>query len=277
MLHKKAFSLTYIYHDCFMLETSHAVMIFDYWKDPFGNLPQSENPRLLEEINPEKRVYIILSHHHKDHFNRKVFTWAKEFHHINFIISKDIFRAASFMLKSGGHYSGYRPPLTSIHVLSPGEIYEDDVLSVRAFPSTDIGNSYAVEICGLKIFHAGDLNAWLWLDESTEKEIETARNDFNRIIQQIQDVTSDFDVAMFPVDSRLGRQYWWGAKHFVDSFNVKLFVPMHFELGETVEEKLQRRIDAAAFNLFAREDYGAYLQLASSRSRYFSLSPLICY
>jgi len=36
------------------------------------------------------------------------------------------------------------------------------------------------------------------------------------------------DVAMFPVDARLGKDYMRGAEQFVGEFNVGMFVPMHF-------------------------------------------------
>lgn len=172
------------------------------------------------------------------------------------------------MLTEGTTYNGYRPAKDSVHILAPGETYKDANIYIKAFASTDIGNSYAVEIGGKRIFHAGDLNAWLWLDDSSEEEIKEARESYVRIISDIKKEYPDFDLVMFPVDSRLGREYWWGARYFVNNILTKLFVPMHFELVMSDDEKEQRRIDAASFNLFARSDYGAYLQLACSRSRY---------
>ena len=265
-----SYNLTYIYHDCFMLETQEAVMIFDYWKDPFADATNKDYPPLLESIDVSKRVYVFVSHHHKDHFSRRIFLWEQRLPHIEYIISRDTFKAVSYMLKeSKGQYQGFKPSPCKIHILNPGETYSDGVVEVKAFASTDIGNSYAVRIKDLKVFHAGDLNAWLWLDESSAEEVEEARKSYTEIIDQIREDFPGFDLVMFPVDSRLGRDYWWGAKYFVDNILTKLFVPMHFELVLAEEDKVSRRVDAANFKLYARSDYGAYLQLASTRSSYF--------
>lgn len=262
------YSLTYIYHDCFMLETTEAVIIFDYWKDPLSAGKNKDFPPLLDEIPEEKNIYILVSHHHKDHFSRRIFLWKQRFPNIEYIISGDTGKAVKYMLKEDSTYHGYKPPLDSIHILQPGQTFHDNIIHVEAFPSTDIGNSFAVETDGIRIFHAGDLNAWLWLDESSSEEVEEARNSYKEIIAEINLRYPAFDLVLFPVDSRLGREYWWGAKYFVENILTDLFVPMHFELVMSDYEKEQRRIDAAAFNLFARNDYGAYLQLASTRSRY---------
>ena len=56
----------YIYHDCFVIKTVEAVLVFDFWKDPYqnGSLP---NP--LMEVDKDLPVYVFVSHGHKDHYN----------------------------------------------------------------------------------------------------------------------------------------------------------------------------------------------------------------
>lgn len=262
------YCLTYIYHDCFLLETEKAVMIFDYWKDPLSKGKGKDFPPMLDEFDRSKNIYVVVSHHHKDHFSRRIFLWNSLFPGIKYIISKDTYKAVKYMLQPEGTYKGHRPPAESVSVLSPGEYYQDNNLVIKAYGSTDIGNSYAIETDNFKFFHAGDLNAWLWLDESTPQEVAEARSSYEGIIKDIKNDFPRFDLVMFPVDSRLGREYWWGAKYFVNQILTDLFVPMHFELVISEEHKEQRRIDAAAFNLFARTDYGAYLQLGATRCRY---------
>lgn len=264
------YQLTYIYHDCFMLETHEAVIIFDYWKDPLSIGQDKDYPPLLNEIDISKKIYILVSHHHKDHFSRRVFLWCTRLPDIHFIISRDVYKSVRYMLKEGGTYEGFKPPLEKITVLEPGQTYTDEIILVEAFESTDIGNSYALQTGGYKFFHAGDLNAWIWLDESTKKEVEEAKNNFVDIVERIKKKYPEFDLVMFPVDSRQGREYWWGAGYFVKAIMCRLFVPMHFELVLSEIEKEQRRIDAALFDCYARPDYGAYLQLASTRARYLS-------
>lgn len=264
------FSVKYIYHDCFLVETASASFLFDYWKDPLSVGQNKDFPPLLAEINKDKPLYILVSHHHKDHFTKRIFLWDTLFPNVHYIISHDVYKAVQYLFNTDGNYRGQKPDINKVNVLSPGEKYSDSTVKIVAFGSTDIGNSYALETDGLRIFHAGDLNAWLWLDESTPEEVEEARTSYIEIVTEIKADFPQFDLVMFPVDSRQGREYWWGAKYFVDSILTSLFLPMHFELVLSEEEKEQRRIDAAAFTFFARKDYGEYLQLASTRSLYLS-------
>lgn len=265
---KSKISVTYIYHDCFVVETERHCLIFDYWKDPLAGIEGKDFPPLLDEIDTSKKIYVIVSHHHKDHFSRRIFYWQERFPGMEYIISEDTFRAVKYMLKEGGTYQGTRPKSGSVHVLQPGDKYcggED--FRIRAYASTDTGNSYAVECDGRKIFHAGDLNAWLWIGESTPKEVAEAREDYLRILDNIGEEYREFDVAMFPVDSRMDKEYWWGAAQFVRKFRIDFFIPMHFELVMAPEEKEQRRMDAARFSLFENPDYGCYVQLCATRSK----------
>ena len=263
------YCLTYIYHDCFILETDKAVVLFDYWKDPLAGALDKDFPPLLAELDKGKPVYVLVSHHHKDHFSRRVFLWQQKIPGIRYIVSQDVAKAVGYMLREGGTYPGFRPDPSSVCVLRESERYEDAHIRVEAFGSTDIGNSYALEIGGRKFFHAGDLNAWLWLDESTPAEVEEARDAFTAIVGRIKEAYPEFDLVMFPVDSRMGREYWWGAKYFLETVRTSVFVPMHFELVLDESDKEQRRMDAAAFGLYARRDFGECLQLCGTRSRFW--------
>ena len=170
-------SLKYIWHDSFVLDMKSCTCIFDYWKDPV------HNGAFLDTIDRDKPLYVFVSHHHKDHFTRTIFTWASMFPYIRFIISKDTARAVHYILKPGSTYKGeYRIDPSVVTVLRPGEVYEDTVLRARAFDSTDTGNCYVVEAHGMKVFHAGDLNAWIWKDESTPGEIRQALVRYGKIL-----------------------------------------------------------------------------------------------
>lgn len=260
--------LKYIYHDCFLLETQNAVMIFDYWKDPLAG-SQKDFPPLLDEINTEKHVYVIVSHHHKDHFTRRIFLWSQRIPNIKFIISRDVYKAVEYMLKPGGVYKGFSPDPERVVVMSPGDVFEDKICRIQAFASTDIGNSYVIKNSGLSFCHAGDLNAWLWINESTQKEIDIARVQYTDIIDEISSIFPKINLVMFPVDSRLGPEYWWGAKYLVHKIKVDTFVPMHFELVTEPEDKEIRKKDAGAFLEYANINYGEYVQLAYTRSSFF--------
>ncbi len=115
-----------------------------------------------------------------------------------------------------------------------GEEYKDQHISVKAFGSTDIGISFLIRTEGRTIFHAGDLNNWHWKDESTPEEIAVAERDYLKELELLADTTDHLDVALFPVDPRLGSDFARGAEQFIDRIHVRLFVPMHF--GENYEK-----------------------------------------
>lgn len=259
------YQLTYIYHDCFVLETASAVILFDYWKDPISG-QHKDFPPLLDFFKKDKEAWILVSHHHKDHFSRRIFLWQERIPQLKYVISSDVFKAVRYLFNPGSTYKGFKPSEGSVIVLNPGESFETDNLAVKAYPSTDMGNSYIVRLDGLNVFHAGDLNAWIWVDESSEDEVRTEKNRFTRIIDEIREENPSLDLAMFPVDSRLGTDYWWGAEYFVKNIKTSMFVPMHFELVTDEKDKTQRKLDAGKFEIYANKEYGEYVQLSGSRS-----------
>lgn len=249
----------YIWHDCFVVRTAKAVLIFDYWKDPYqcGTLP---NP--LMYIDKEIPVYVFVSHGHKDHYNPEIFEWSKEFRNIKYIISKDVMKRIKHLITPESSYKGIKVSASSVMTMRPNEVYEDGTLKIHSFSSTDIGNSYAVELGGYSIFHAGDLNAWIWKDESTEQEVRKALGDYRSIIIKIEESFKRFDICFFPVDSRIGTDYFTGAKMFLENFEIDNFFPMHYELGEDPASIARLHRDAAAFERYASKKCRHYIMSA---------------
>lgn len=238
----------YIYHDCFVLKTAEAVLVFDFWKDPYQHGPL---PNPLMEVDREMPVYVFVSHGHKDHYNPQIFSWAKFFPNIRYIVSKDVRKRINHIITPEGSYKGDKVDSTKITAMSDHDRYEDNLIDVRSFPSTDTGNSYVVTIGGHSIFHAGDLNAWVWKDKSTKEEVEETIADFNAILDLIAESFGGFDICFFPVDSRIGTDYFTGARIFMERFRIKNFFPMHYELGDDVSSIARLHRDAAAFDRYA--------------------------
>lgn len=86
--------------------------------------------------------------------------------------------------------------------------------------------------------------------------------DFEKILSDIAAAEGTrIDLAFFPVDSRIGRDYWEGAKIFVRRMDVGIFVPMHFGLGETPEEVKSSLRDAVDFAAYANPERGVYVPM----------------
>ena len=106
-------------------------------------------------------------------------------------------------------------------------MWQDEELTVQAFGSTDVGVSFLIDAEGERIFHAGDLNNWHWEEESTPEEVCLAEKAWHQELDTLAKATDHIDLAMFPVDPRLGKDYMRGAKEFVKKIKVHRFVPMH--------------------------------------------------
>ncbi len=259
--------ILYIWHDCFVVMTPAATIVFDYWLDAGGL--KNDFPAFIDRIDPALPLVVVVSHSHKDHYNPSIFGWAKRFDNIHFVVSTDIWKRMRHIVSPTSVYTGPKVDAGRVTVLRRNESAEIAGVRVAAFPSTDVGNSYIVESAGRRIFHAGDLNCWAWRDDSTEQEIRKAEGDFRACLRDIAAYLSGrpIDYCFFPVDSRIGTGYASGAAEFVRSFDVRHFFPMHFELGDATE-RAGRRADAADTSLYANPERGEYIPLTQPGAVY---------
>lgn len=261
----KPIKIIYIFHDCFWIKIDDVAVIFDFYKDPYQ---RQDLPNPMLNMDPQTNLYVFVSHGHKDHFNPEIFEWSKRFPNIRYIISKDVRNRINHIVSQSTPYKGTKVDENKIITLGPGSQYETEHIHVDTFASTDMGNSYAITLDGYNIFHAGDLNAWLWMDESTHEEVEQARMQYENIISDISKKYHEFDICFFPVDSRIGTAYYTGAKLFLEKFRINYFFPMHFELGANISEIAIRHQDAADFKKYASPDCHHYI-MSAPYSAYF--------
>ncbi|MGL4852225.1 MAG: MBL fold metallo-hydrolase [Phocaeicola sp.] len=225
--------LIYLFHSGFALLGDGFTVVFDYYRDTQEAAALADLARLVggQKANPvvqevhgrmhdellhrPGKFYVLSSHVHPDHFNPLVLEWREQRPDITYILSHDILKkkkatpeAATFLRK--------------------GQSYRDELLCVEAFGSTDVGVSFWVEVAGKTIFHAGDLNNWHWMDESTEQEWKAAEKAFLVELEALAVTHPQIDVVIFPVDPRQGSDYMRGAKQFVTHIQTGVFVPMHF-------------------------------------------------
>lgn len=209
--------ITYIYHSGFAIEGDGYTILIDYYKDT--NTPASDgHSNYVHDVLLSKpgKLYILSSHFHPDHFNPEILKWKALRPDAIYILSKDILRHRR------------APREATPYWLIKGSEYRDETLYVKAYGSTDVGISFYFEVDGLRLFHAGDLNNWHWMDESTPAEWHAAENAF---LKERDDLFNDhpkLDVAFFPVDARLGKQYMRGPEQFIQKIKTGLFIPMHF-------------------------------------------------
>ena len=58
--------------------------------------------------------------------------------------------------------------------------------------------------------------------------MKKAESDYFKELSLLAEYTQELDLAMFPVDIRMGTDYMLGAEQFVDHITTKVFSPMHF-------------------------------------------------
>lgn len=206
--------LNYIYHSGFAIEADGVTVIIDYYKD---SSEDDHNRGIVHDYLLKKPgiIYVLSSHFHPDHFNSEVLSWKEIRPDIRYIFSKDILKKR-------------RATAADATYISQGDTYKDEHICIEAFGSTDAGISFLMDLQNKRIFHAGDLNNWHWSEESTPEEIRKAEGDFLAEVKLLQQTAPAVDIAMFPVDQRMGKDYMRGAEQFVERIKTTIFVPMHF-------------------------------------------------
>lgn len=165
------------------------------------------HPWLFESAASKQSVTVLASHRHSDHFSKDMLTLP----HATFLFGYDIRAEAN------------------ANYLRPGEEAVVNGFSVRAFGSTDEGVSFAVQTeDGTRLFHAGDLNNWHWRDEGGDDYAKQAETQFLAELELVRAGVPSPALACFPVDPRMGSDYFRGAVQFASALRPRLFVPMHF-------------------------------------------------
>lgn len=213
--------INYLYHSGFTVETEKHLMIFDYYKDSVDHGEKGISTGAISEtdLSTDKKIIVFSTHGHEDHFNPIILEWENKRKDIIYVLSSDI---------------KLDKKAENIKVVSAYEEIEIGEMHIKAFGSTDIGISLLIDVEGVEIFHAGDLNWWYWWDD-TEEEIKRMEAAFKGEISKIKE--SNLDIAFFPVDQRLKHNYCLGAKYFIQEIEPKVLVPMHFgEVYDTTKQ-----------------------------------------
>lgn len=232
-----AANVTFYHHSGFSVEVGNTLLIFDFWRGENQSLPKGawiQN----HDLEGHDQILVFVSHDHEDHFDDYIYTWDYANLPITYIVADD--------LPIGKR--GKR--------IKPGDSLKIGDADIRAFESTDKGVSLYVKVGSLCIFHAGDLNLWHWREESSLREIAQAERDYYRAVAPIEQLP--VDIAMFPVDPRMGGLFDAGANHFIMAVKPRLFIPMHWQNRPEVALEFARR---------GRTKYTEVLALTKPRER----------
>lgn len=233
---REKITVTYIYHSCYTVETNDLFIVFDYYKG-YLNIPKN------------KQVIFIASHGHSDHYTSEILK-VPDMENKTYILSSDIGKLASneniiyirddkiSMDQIKSLYSS-----KNVHLINENHSYNINLnngktLKIKTFGSTDKGVSILIYLNDVTIFHAGDLNFWAW-PRYNDKEMQKEYDDFMKEIEKIK--KQAIDIAFFPVDPRLGENYYKGADIFIREVHPQIFFPMHFANNNEVSRKFKEK------------------------------------
>lgn len=197
--------VTYLEHSGFLVEWEDILCLFDCAGGP------------LPEMDPDRHLYVFISHGHSDHFNPEIFSLCRRQTRRTFLMSSDI-RAAPD--KESGTVVIRMSPDRKRVITGPAA----GPLLVRTLPSTDAGVAFVVSYAGRTIYHAGDLHWWAWPGDSPEEERDMKNRFFNEIVK-IKGLT--LAAAFLPLDPRLEGNFWLGFDAVMRAARVEHAFPMH--------------------------------------------------
>lgn len=195
------------------------MVVFDYWCD-------TEDRRLQRMLGAtQKQIYFVVSHFHQDHFNPVIFEWGRATADPpRLLISHDVSKRRRV------------PKSVPVTVLRPGDHYEDRLLTLDAYRSTDVGISSVVTLKDAaegetadSAFHAGDLNNWYFPegDERLHVLVHEMEGLFLSTVRDIQLDHPHVTHAMFPLDPRLDKEWLRGPAQWLTRIETDHFYPMH--------------------------------------------------
>lgn len=199
--------VTYIYHNCFVLDLGDRTFLFDCPAD--NHLTPEARTSLLSAIK-DRELYVFITHGHDDHFNPGLPSIAKGAAGVRYVFSDDI----------EDMYPEFVPAGTL--VVEPDEEYEAWGMEIATFMSNDLGVAFIIRVGGRIVYFGGDLAEWRW-DDAGPRDQEFAVNFFEQALERISQWR--VDIAFSNVDKRLSNLT--GGVKFVRRVEPGLFVPMH--------------------------------------------------
>ena len=213
-------TIRYLYNSGFSVRLADHTLLLD--------------PCTPEDVPPEDLqapfVDVFVSHIHSDHYNPKIFQWRAVNPSILYFLSSDI------------------PKQPGTLQIWPHRQVELNNVVVRALRSTDAGVAFLLQVEGLSIYHAGDLNWWHWDGEDPDWNRRMG-NAYHAEMRQLRRYLGGrrIDLAFVPVDPRLERTYLWGLNAFMQIVGADYVVPMHFGDDWRIFDWLQKDPAAAPY------------------------------
>ncbi len=206
--------ITYIGHSGFLIEWDKCYWMFDYYT---GDIPALE---------PSKKLFVFASHKHGDHFNPIIFRLAEQYPKTQFILSSDI-RVGKANVEKYGVSEDVLDQIISVKPYKEYNIQvtQEDSIRLDTLKSTDCGVAFLLHYEGKTIYHAGDLNHWVWKEETKQSNNDMTAK-FNAQMKLLEGKW--IDIAFAPLDPRQEEWYYLGLEKLLNTAKLGRVYPMHF-------------------------------------------------
>ncbi len=201
--------VTFLQHSGFLVEIGDSAFLFDYYR---GVLP---------DVSKHQKLYVFVSHSHYDHYNSDIFLLHDKVRNVCYILSDDI------ILNKADIEADLHVNIENLQIrrVVPNEDFTFHDCEVRTLMSTDEGVAFIVSYEGKTIYHAGDLNRWVFPLQEAQRN-EWVGNVYMNEIDSLENMS--FDAAFVPVDPTLQDGFYLGLDYFMKHTNTKYVFPMHF-------------------------------------------------
>jgi len=228
--------ITYIGHSGFLIEWETCYWLFDYYK---GDIP---------EMDSKKKIFVFASHNHKDHFNPEIFELNNKYYDIEYVLSSDIKMTKKYCQKIGiteeiiNKIVSVKPSneyelQDNEIVCNGGQLIDKNRIILKTLKSTDCGVAFLLHYQEKTIYHAGDLNLWIWKEESKQNN-NNMQALFNKEMSFLKDIP--IDIAFAPLDPRQEEWYYMGLEKLLNTAKVKYVFPMHFWKNPAVIQQFRQ-------------------------------------
>ena len=189
--------ITYLHHSGFLVELSDCCLIFDYFEKGLTR-------------PPDKPTLVFISHAHHDHCDPAIFSLVRP---ALAVLSKDVPKRR-------------RPE--GVDVLSVAADRDYDLpfgIRLKTLRSTDAGVAFYLETPEGCIYHAGDLNEWVWAGEP-EQYNKQMIGAYRHEIDKLRGLP--VDCAFVPLDPRQEADYARGLTYALKTLAPRHVFPMHY-------------------------------------------------
>ena len=208
----------FIHHSCFLVEIDERVLIFDYFDG--DHVEGYHFTGKIPTYAPDTRIYLFASHSHQDHYDMDVLRWGKQYPNLKYIFSKDVRISPNFLAKHG-----IDPKIRErVLFVRADKQYAVDDLTITCLRSTDAGVAFYVEVAGVTLFHAGDLNDWR-MEHIGELMNGKMKREYRFQIKKL--AGKPINLAFIPMDPRLGEYQSEGMDYFLRTTDAEYVFPMH--------------------------------------------------